>query len=353
MSVHTASTPAAVPPAATPAATLTVADLNIELHLPHGGLDVDFLGPTLRGLLGYGLREVACGHSSDAHGRCTCPARCDYAYIFEGAHPATPHALLGRYSSLPQPFRLIVPAPHAPRDPRSVDFTVRLFGPRAISLAPHIIDAIAARRRHGIGAREARFELARTTVGQPRTLRFEAAATPPRALEIRFLTPTMLRRSQRISAEACVTAADLAHAGRTRAWLLAHAYGSGATRLPHPHAIDGDLEAARSPTHGTHMLAPWRIRRQSGRQRRAVDLAGITGRCTINADWSAERWWLGALHEIGLGRHTTFGLGHVLLPAVEPSRTEPCARRARLPRWMQLRGLPPARPSSVPRHAVA
>ncbi len=340
--------------AGAPAATLAVADLEIELALPHAGLEVDFLGPTLRGLIGYGLREVACHHASDQHGRCSCPARCDYAYLFEGAHPAPPHVLLDRSSALPQPFRLLVPAPHSARDPHAVRFAIRLFGSRAIGLAPRVIDAIDARRPHGIGFRAAHYTLADAAIGPTRTLRLGTAATPARTLDVRFLTPTMLRQSQRAPDQTAsphapaTTGTDLVRAGRARAWLLAHAYGSGAAHLPDHHLSDATGRAPRVTLAGQPALASWRIRRHSGRQHRTVDLAGVMGQCTFDGNWSAERWWLGIAHEIGLGRHTSFGLGHVQLPDVEPAHAEPTCARTRLPRWIQLRGLPPAHARTRP-----
>jgi hypothetical protein len=342
-----------------PRASLAVADLDIGLRLPRAGLEVEFLGPTLRGLLGYGLRQVACGHASGPDGHCACPARCDYAYLFEGAHPAPPRALLGRAATLPQPFRLVLPELRAARDPHAVRFTVRLFGSRAISLAPRVIDAIDARRQHGIGAREARFELDTATVGPTRHLWFGTGNTPPDDLEVRFVTPTMLtrsignRRGPGASAAPAIAAADLMAAGRARAWLLAHAYGRDAACLPDPRGPMGISGAPTIMAEDNMALSRWRIRRRSGRQQRAVDLAGVVGQCRLHADWSTERWWLGVAGELGVGRHTSFGLGQIHLPqvtrlevaSVRASQPDagPRAARARQPRWVQLRGLPPTR----------
>ena len=348
------------------ARTLPIADLAVSLWLPERGLGVDFLGPTLRGLIGYGLREVACTHGSDAHGRCPCPARCDYAHLFEGTPPASGPA---GYSAVPQPFRLIVDAPGAPRDPSGVHFTVRLFGRRAIALAPRVIDAIDARSAHGIGSREAPFHIANATLGRTRTIAMAPTAgtnpatraARPTRLEVRFTTPCMLRKCQRARDGALPTANDFVHAGRTRAWLLAVCYadpnsGAALEQPPPPDAHLGGFTLASTNTD----LTAWRIRRQSGRQHRAIDLDGVIGNCAIEGDWSRERWWLRDAHELGVGKYTSFGLG-----SVECSPLPDCAsahssaapiqvdhdpspiarrRRVRLPRWVQLRGLPPGTP---------
>lgn len=336
-------------------ATLAIADLDIALQLPRGGLSVDFIGPTLRGLIGYGLRQVACPHGSDAHGRCPCPAHCDYAHLFEGTPPA--HALAG-YSTVPQPLRLIVDAPGAPRDPDSLRFTVRLFGHRAIALAPLVIDAIEARSRHGIGSCESAYRLQQAELGRARRCLIDPTAVGSRStrtIDFRFVTPTMLRRTQR--AIEAVSAEDILHAGRTRAWLLACSYGEGLPTRP-MQSTTGD----RVPQLVDASIAPWRIRRHSGRQHRAIDLSGVLGRCSLAGDWSSELWWLRHAAELGIGKYTSFGLGSVECDAQpDPCTPQPGAvtnhppiepinrrRRARLPRWVQLRGLPPAgRPSLV------
>jgi hypothetical protein len=334
-------------------ATLAIADLDLALHLPSGGLGVDFLGPTLRGLLGYGLREIACNHGSDRSGRCACPGRCGYAHLFEGTVPSS----LGGYATVPQPFRLVVDAPGAAREPDMVRFTVRLFGHRAIALAPLVVDAIDARSRHGIGSRESTYELVHAELGPSRrcVLDPDAAGTRcPRAVDFRFITPTMLRKSQ--LAAHSVVGDDLLHAGRTRAWLLARSYGEGDCTL---RSLQGT--GATSLNLVDASVTPWRIRRHSGRQHRAIDLSGVLGRCTVAGDWSSEDWWLRHAAELGVGKYTSFGLGSVeCSPRPEPCMPRPRAvtnhvreepinrrRRARLPRWVQLRGLPPAGRVSV------
>lgn len=329
-------------------ATLAIADLDLALHLPRGGLSVDFLGPTLRGLLGYGLRETACTHGSDRSGRCSCPERCAYAHLFEGTVPDS----LASYATVPQPFRLIVDAPGAPREPDTVRFTVRLFGQRAIALAPLVVDAIDARRHHGIGSRESAYELRHAELSPSRRCVIGAATADPRSaqtIDFRLVTPTLLRKSQR--AAETITAEDLIHAGRTRAWLLACSYGEGALAMP-TRTVTGTSDFGVTEV----SIAQWRIRRHSGRQHRAIDLSGVFGRCAVTGDWSNEHWWLRHAVELGIGKYTSFGLGSVECSA----RTEPCTpqwraasthvgqepiirrRRTRLPRWVQLRGLPPA-----------
>lgn len=343
--------------------TLPTADLTFTLRLARRGLNVEFLGPTLRGLLGYGLRDIACPHASDPHGHCACPQACNYAYLFEGVPPFTLGSHRALYSAVPQPFTLLVdPISIAAKARDAVTFCVRLFGVRAIELAPLVVSAIESRTAHGIGSTQTPFHIEHVALSARHHIELRAPLsdidlTRRSVLKWTFETPVSLRAAHRFVTN--VSAVDIMKAGRLRSWLLARCYGDEAARAM--RAPDEVHSRAFRTLHSD--LTPWRIRRQSGRQQRAVNLEGVVGSIEIEGAWERERWWTQGISMVHLGKYATFGLGRVscarkavesttwgersegehsdIVGEQERKTDKPTGRPARVPRWIQLRGFPP------------
>lgn len=280
-------------------------------------MGIEFLGPTLRGLFGYALREAACGHPSDADGYCTQPLGCPYSRIFEGLE------------SLPQPFVLLVDPPKRRSKRMQIRCGVRLFG-AAMHDAPLVVRAFEIGESCGIGSDRIHYRLTSSLVKAPTPSHSQRTLDPSntRALEWVFRTPLSLREGDDLRANP--TGDDIVAAGRRRVCLIRAASGA-----------QGDSPTPIAPPRGSFRIVKkhireWRIFRTSGRQGRAVPLRGIIGRMVIEGPWFEEAWWLNEIESTHLGKHTSFGLGSATWQQL-PAR----GGWLRLPRWIRLRGFPP------------
>ena len=346
---------------------LSTTDLAFTLTTSGGPLGLEFLGPTLRGLFGYGLRAVACPHASDQNGRCCAPDCCDYAHLFEGIPPPSLGTHRNEYTAVPQPFVLLVDPPRsvasAPNAPPVIKFVLRLFGDRAIALTPSVIRAVESRTKVGIGPQRAAFRVSHVEQAAPQSIPVGAPLllsqhAPDSVARLDFLTPLSLRHGGKAITNP--TAADLVESGRRRLWLLARCYGdAAATHIPMPAPGAKAVFRTREAE-----WKPWRIVRHSGRQHCAVGLGGVLGHIVIAGPWQHEQWWLQTCHIVGVGRCGTFGFGRVDVKCSADNASATHCRadvaeaqtvtnfdandhrgRKRLPRWINLRGLPPLRPS--------
>jgi hypothetical protein len=268
--------------------------------------ELEFLGPTARGLLGHGLRQVACSHGSKADARCPAGAACAYARLFEGATPRSALAPGPDGLTPPAPMVLEFDAPFggpSTAEDGTIGFCVRVFG-SAIDDAHHVIEAVAARQRFGFGAASRQFELVsmcRESFVQPeQPTRFGAGP-----LVLDFLTPLSLRHGQR--ADRSVDVHRMVDAARRRDWLMRVLYGhdDAAAELGPPSAsCDAGFSMVAQTTRR------WTMSRRSGRQSRSVPMEGLLGRAVLSGDWQLEAW-LHSLERLHLGKYAIFGFGRV------------------------------------------
>ena len=369
-------------------ALLPALDIHFTIRVEGPAPDLAFLGPTVRGLLGYGLRQSCCGHDADEQGRCSMGEACAYSYLFEGPLQRRMHAEGLEVDALPQPFITLVAAPNAAgAGSQRVTFGFRLVG-NATALAPEVAAAILSRERFGFGARSMGFvletvALARNPVWQRRqdpsadglaeAIRRHAPHAIARpvlpdlpagdcTLQWRFRTPVSLRSAAHGS-NACFAARLLDAAGR-RAWLLERAYGAQQLmQRSIPHPVDG-----RAFTTRDERLERFRIERRSTRHGRVVTLTGEVGTVSIHGPWREHAALLAAIQRYGVGQSTSFGFGQVefeiqldarrSVAAIPDSKPEPNPtpalktlahpnqNRSTVPRWVRLRGAPPTKPSN-------
>lgn len=327
-------------------------DVRFELAVDRPP-ELEFLGPTVRGMLGHGLRHSFCGHRTDASGRCAAGHACTYARLFEGAS--------SRLAGLPLPPGFTPPAPMvlevdqvaarrvSPcRDAGIVKFVVRLFG-AAVSDADALIKAVSSRQRHGLGALSRRFDLmacsaCNATSGD--TAGAHGCVPDGSEVEFQFITPMSLRHGQRMQAR--VNPSLLIAAVRRRDWLMRALHGSATGLLE--SAGEFGIAVSEADTRffvsheDTHL---WRMRRRSGRQHKVVPMEGLRGSVNIVGPWANERW-LADVERLHVGKHTSFGFGQVTVRA-RSQRTprnigdnrrlcEPPSRRgSRRPRRTQVR----------------
>ncbi len=269
--------------------------------------ELDFLGPTVRGLLGHGLRQVACGHGDNEAGRCVCGVACAYARLFEGASQR--RALLHEPDGFtpPPPMVIEIDTPFA-ANPIAADgtigFCVRVFG-RAIEDADRVIDAVVARQRHGFGARSQSYELVelrREVTGDDDTDASDTSAFGSE-LTLHFLTPLSLRQGQ--CAQRQINPVRLVDAARRRDWLMRVLYGLDdspmADGVP-PPVGDNAFQVVTDLTHR------WSMARRSGRQSRAVPMEGLLGCAIVSGNWQQEAW-LARVGRLHLGKYAIFGFG--------------------------------------------
>lgn len=369
---------------------LPALDIHFTVRVEGPAPDLPFLGPTVRGLLGYGLRQSCCGHDADGQGRCSMGESCAYSYLFEGPLQRRLEAEGVGVDALPQPFVTLVDPPDPGRtQSQRVTFGFRLLG-TAIELAPQVAAAVLARERFGFGARSLGFVLEAVALSHntvwtrrldascdalaeavrgalPRAIGADAVGSPsssaPSALsqlpagictvQWEFRTPLSLRPAACGRSDMAERLLDSAN---RRAWLLERAYGAQhllQRSLPHP--IDGGRFATHDVT-----LQPIRIERRSTRHGRVVVLTGDVGTVSVTGPWRDYTRLLAAIERYGLGQSTTFGFGRVRLsyapqssgvapppllgprPAAIPvDHRHPI--RSKLPRWVRLRGAPPSR----------
>lgn len=354
-------------------------DLHFSIRVSGPVPDLPFLGPTVRGLLGYGLRQTCCGHDADESGRCRLGEACSYSYLFEGPPQ---HRLLARrleLTALPQPFMpLLEPTDGANRTGQHLGFGIRLFG-AAMQLAPQVGRAVIAREPFGFGARSRGYRTEEIAIdGATAWSRFRdpacdelhgaIASRIARAVAVdealhhrslvcrdsiarwRFVTPVALR-------DGPVRYGDwgrlLLDGVQRRAWLLEHAYPMSDVRVratPRPIRTDGFETTSVE-------VQPVEFTRRSTRHGRVVRLSGAIGSVAIRGPWAQHAELIARAMRYGVGRWNSFGFGRVEVALEDlPPQTMPCApadtqaareRRARvsIPRWLRLRGQPPEKSS--------
>jgi hypothetical protein len=317
-------------------------DLHFRIRVDGTPPDLPFLGPTVRGLIGYGLRETCCGHPAGDDGRCALAEACPYAFLFEGPAQRRLEREGLVVDALPQPF---VPLVEGPREcePRGgwIDFGIRLFG-RAVGLAGRVAAAVRAREPHGFGARSSGYLLASASVGgreawrresDPHAERLERAVTdaslaesgrgrlerphpvvgdgPHTALRWTFLTPVSLAAPM-ASRNGLEAARLLLQTVGRRAWLLERAYPlAGGDERVAPPAIP-----RRAFVMADRALEPFVCARRSTRHGRTVVLKGEFGAATIVGPWHRHADLVDAARTYALGRHASFGFGRVEIDAV-------------------------------------
>lgn len=301
---------------------LPIRELMFRLSLERP-LTVSFPGPTIRGMIGHGLKQVACGHAADCRGRCSHGAGCPYAEVFDGARERSYDGLSGGYSDLPPPMVLRILQAEDPAladeacghpDPREVGFAVRLIG-EAARHAAVVAESVFRRQSHGLGNEDACFRVQSFSSGELRSGvdahhchrpvategKREAAVT-----KMRFLlkTPYCQRIGGRMRSE--LDPAAFVRGARERVRLLQAAYGNGHFNARPSIVVNpNEFRVERSE------LTAWRYLRSSVRQGR-VPIEGLLGTVEVLGPWKGEGWWMREMPRVGLGKYAAFGLGEIL-----------------------------------------
>lgn len=279
-----------------------------------------FLGPTLRGALGYLLKQTVCQIRRGDCPSCVLQGVCAYPAIFEGIAPQG-REIMRRYDNIPQPFVLL---PHGPfvtaAGSPTLTWGMRLFG-EACRYWPYLVHVYQTAGERGLGSRRMQYQLERVAdrvgkatlwsredaqVAQPvtGTIAPENAAVPEHCtLRWSFQTPVRIPTVSRDPG-----GIDLLLAGRRRFQIMDYFYGNSGGQPP--RQADGRIEADEFTTVSC-TLEPWRFQRYSGRQHRRMTLEGLIGEIIIEGPWGRSGPWVQAVPLIHLGKATSFGFGRV------------------------------------------
>lgn len=299
-----------------------------------------YLGTTLRGLLGYALKEAACVVAHQDCARCTLRDACVYPAVFDGV-PSPDRTILRKYPNAPQPFVLLVASPgHWWGEGQRLRWGLRLFGPAARAWT-WILEAFRAAGERGVGTHRVPYALERVVdlagvadvesaltappesiALHPTTWSAGADSVAPPAVEsltpqvtplagplrISLRTPLHIRASG--ARQQAIAPLELVLAGRRRWHVLSELYGTDTPEdaEPRPARVED-----RDFTVVQQSLADWSIQRFSGRQKRAVPLQGTVGDLVIDADWSRVGGWLSIAERMHVGKYTSFGFGRVTI----------------------------------------
>jgi len=299
---------------------LGTCDLLFEIELAGDGPLPAFQGTTLRGALGFALKEIVCHMSHRRCEQCLLRTRCAYPVVFEGIPPAD-RSIMRKYPNVPQPFVLLVnPAPPASQAPRTISFGLRLFGPAA-DLYPFAAYAVIRMAERGLGrdripGRVRRISDGRETIyrdgdeglrpPQGRLLTIEDRVWPASRVRLSTVTPLRLRVDGHQTVRPAF--ADIFRAIVRRVRILNGFYGREPLNVEVGPLFD---EVAASRTVEA-VWAPRTITRFSSRQQARMDIGGLMGHMVIELPPGRLRNWLDAAETLHIGKAASFGLGRIL-----------------------------------------
>ncbi len=280
-------------------------------------------GSAWRGLLGHGLRKVACVVRRPSCDGCPLLESCVYNRVFESRVTSD-----GRYQLRPHPFVLDVDAASDtlqlnPGD--SLGFRITLFDPVRDAL-PYLIHGLSVAGSLGIGAGHGTFSLRGVDYavelkengwrpiwsddgGEIVAHDSDTRQIPaqPGIVTIRFLTPFRLKERGRLVGPREFGAEHLLRALWRRARDVSRFYGD-------PSAVPLPREKPDGMTiiHKELRWHDWR--RYSSRQKEAMNMGGVVGSFSIADERLAQWWpliWYGQWLQVG--KATSMGLGRYIV----------------------------------------
>ncbi len=306
-------------------AVLPFAEVQIEGRFEGKGGLPPFRGATLRGGLGYHLKQTVCHRKQSTCQDCIVRTTCAYSCIFEGIPPQD-RQMMRLYPYVPQPFTLLVnsedPAQIEPGNPFS--FGMRLFG-RAIELFPYIAYSFIEMGKEGLGKDRIPFQI--TRIVQPsfgaeiyheqgaclhkvQTEYPQNLLPACKRIRVEFVTPVRLRVNGR--EPSTLRFENLIRAIVRRFSILTYFYGTPTENL------SIDYSAVAAVTSVCSQTKPIEFRRFSGRQKRPVKMSGLVGSAIYEGNLEPFLPWLSIARIIGVGKATSFGFGRIQITPLQP-----------------------------------
>lgn len=295
-------------------------DLEFEAEIEGQRVSLPpFLGATLRGALGYLLKQTVCQIAHGDCSRCVLCTVCPYPAVFEGLAPFG-REMMRKYDRIPQPFVLLVPTLRrsAKTDTR-LTWGVRLFG-EACRYWPYLLHVYQVAGERGLGKQRLRYQLRQvldrvanvplwsseaSEMGQPILGCVPTEPSTPERSVLRWTFHTPVKLANMHSR---LNGLDLVLAGRRRFQIMDYFYGTSAKERAQQ---SGERVEAGEFVTVDSRLHPWRLDRYSGRQQRRMSLEGLIGEVVIEGPWGRSGNWLRAAPILHLGKATSFGFGRV------------------------------------------
>jgi len=261
-------------------------------------------GNILRGAFGNSFRGIVC--PPDCPGARDCPKRksCDYARIFEPAHPGSGPSGL-RDQPRPFVFRAAYLEGRTIRPGERFWFDVNLFETRNPPLDPFAL-AFARLAKEGLGPQRGRAELV-SVEQRPISIPLLPDSAQTQALRVAFLTPTELKTGDRLVARPEFQV--LFSRARDRVSTLRAMYGAG------PLEIDframGERAAEIRMTRCD--LRQVDAQRRSSRTGQVHGIGGFVGIAEYQGALTEFIPYLEAAQWTGIGRHCVWGNGELRL----------------------------------------
>ena len=278
-----------------------------------------FLGATLRGALGFLLKEAVCQVKQTPCEACFLKNVCPYVSVFEGLAPEG-RKILKKYPNIPQPFVLVLPsALNTNSAPNHLEWGVRLFG-SATRNWPYVVNAFRTIGERGLGSRKVKYQLTCIRDGHSGKNVWDPDFDMWNEPEIRVLpdfSPSPLASEEsvvkwtfhtpvNIKTKGELSGIDIVLNGTRRQKLIQNFYGNNEVFLTDREFIDSEKFKTVNAN-----LRPFRLNRYSGRQQQQMSLHGLVGEITIAGPWAATGSWIHQIPVLHLGKSTSFGFGKV------------------------------------------
>jgi len=272
---------------------------------------------TFRGAFGRALKRLSCvARRVKTCLECPLSQECAYGYLFETPRP--PHAdRLRKYPFVGHPFAFAPPFPYEGRNPLQVRMT--LVG-GALRFFPHVVLALEALARNGLGRRRVRLRLVSVEeegtgreLYREGTIRNPEPIPPPKRedlpipenLTVRFFTPAALRFSRKIIGPEALEFHILVRNLLRRISMLSYFHAG----TPLEVDFKGLIARAEKVKTVSRELSWVRFTRRSARTGEVYPLEGFVGEAGFSGDFEpfAEILRLGTYVQVG--RNISFGFG--------------------------------------------
>ena len=302
--------------------SFTVAHVVWSGRFLNAGRLPGFRGATLRGALGYHLRNTVCHSFQRKCTDCFLRFQCAYSLFFEGT-AAEERKIMRLYDNTPQPFMFLLNA-HDATSVKSGDlfvFGMRIFG-NATELFPYVAFSLFEAGKKGIGQEHLYYETdaiyqgetilyakGETTIRKPqrRELAVPNSSETAKIATMTFLSPLRIRSEGHTAKH--LSFLDIAKAALRRITILNAFFGDGS--LPTPEWSNHILQLAERVPTVSHSISPYGFDRYSGRQKRSVHLDGVLGDIVFRDVPPELLRLLKIMEGVGLGKSTSFGFGRI------------------------------------------
>ncbi|MEA3468995.1 MAG: CRISPR system precrRNA processing endoribonuclease RAMP protein Cas6 [Thermodesulfobacteriota bacterium] len=299
-----------------------------------------YLGSTLRGALGWGLKRTSCALKRQQCETCLLREQCAYAWIFETERYKAGDGRI--INARPHPFVLQPEMNCAGHREQGTDlnFSLLLFD-RANEFLPQLVYAIQMMGEAGVGSGRrqglGRFQLEKVSTEEEELFNAENSVlkkcidipllhledmTATETGSVRLILQTPLRLKQNNKLGRVLPFHVLIRTTLRRIAALEDAYGGGEPDLDYRGLVQRaeTIETAESSIRWQELF------RYSNRQRKKVSLSGLAGSVSYHGLLTEFVPLLRYAEQVNIGKQTVFGLGKVdisFFPVAGYTR-EPC-----------------------------